>query len=421
MEKEIKRFKSHHNSTAMIGKYIPPKRISEEDFLKKLDEKPKDVPRAIYVHTPYCDKICSFCNMNREQLNGSLDSYAEYIAQEFEKYGKYRYFKDKAVDVIYFGGGTPSVYKPHQLELILKSIRENIILSSDYEFTFETTLHNLIPEKLEIMEKYGVNRFSIGIQSFNNEGRKFYNRTYDRDEVIRRIQWIKNNFKGEVCVDIIYNYPGQTLEDVREDARTVKELDLGSSSFYSLMVHDGSALSQDIKENKVQLKDETAWDRELHDAFVHELTKDGDYYLLELTKIAKKGRDNYQYIKTRNQGGDTFPIGVGAGGSVDNITLFRMNKEMSGYMEKSPPQMRIDRIGGAFQFPQISKKIAVNFLTVEERTIFMDKVQELKERKLLSEDENNYNLTEEGIFWGNNIAREVVTEILDKTLGKEKN
>ncbi|MGL5578042.1 MAG: radical SAM protein, partial [Fusobacteriaceae bacterium] len=83
-------------------------------------------------------------------------------------------------------------------------------------------------------------------------------------------------------------------------------------------------------------------------------------------------------------------------------------------------QMRIDRIGGAFQFPQISKKIAENFLTVEERTIFMDKVQELKERKLLSEDENNYNLTEEGIFWGNNIAREVVTEILDKTLGKEK-
>lgn len=416
MERYSTRFKSHHNSTALMGKYIPPKRISEEEFLKKLDEEPKDVPRAIYVHTPYCDKICSFCNMNREQLNGSLDSYAEYIAQEFKKYGSYRYFKNKPVDVIYFGGGTPSVYKPHQLEIILKSIKENITLSDDYEFTFETTLHNLTPEKLEIMEKYGVNRFSIGIQTFNNEGRKFYNRTYERDEVMKRIRWIQENFSGEVCVDIIYNYPNQTLEDVREDARTVKELNLGSSSFYSLMVHDGSALSKDIKENKIQLKEGTVWDRELHKAFIDELTKDGEYYLLELTKIAKKGRDNYKYIKTRNQGGDTFPIGVGAGGSVDNITLFRMNQEMSGYMEKSPCQMRIDRIGGAFQFPHINKLIAHNILTVEEREVFLNKIEDLKVRKLITEEQEYYSLTEEGIFWGNNIAREIVIDILEKTL-----
>ena len=112
------RAKSHHNSSGIFSKYYPPERLSEEILLNKLSEKPKDVPRVIYVHTPYCDKICSFCNLNREQLNGSLDSYAEYIAKEFEKYGQYRYFKERPVDVIYFGGGTPTVYKNNQLEKI---------------------------------------------------------------------------------------------------------------------------------------------------------------------------------------------------------------------------------------------------------------------------------------------------------------
>ncbi|MGL4955461.1 MAG: radical SAM protein, partial [Cetobacterium sp.] len=119
------RHKSHHNSSGLIGKYYPQRRITEQDFLNKLSEEPKDVPRAIYVHTPYCDKICSFCNLNREQLSGSLDSYADYLVGEFDKYGQYRYFKEKGVDVIYFGGGTPTVYKNDQLERILQSVNRN--------------------------------------------------------------------------------------------------------------------------------------------------------------------------------------------------------------------------------------------------------------------------------------------------------
>ncbi|MDX8335463.1 radical SAM protein [Candidatus Cetobacterium colombiensis] len=411
------RYKSHHNSSGLIGKYYPQKRLTEQEFLNKLKEEPKDVPRAIYVHTPYCDKICSFCNLNREQLSGSLDSYADYIVSEFDKYGEYRYFKEKSVDVIYFGGGTPTVYKNDQLEKILKSVEKNIKFSSEYEFTLETTLHNLNDQKIDMMNKYGVNRLSVGIQSFSDEGRKFYNRTYSKTETIEKLIQLKEKFNGEVCIDIIYNYPTQRVEDAIEDAKIIKGLDLGSSSFYSLMVHEGSTLSHDIKDSKVKIQDDLKREREIHDAFVKELTSDDNYYILELTKIAKKGRDKYKYIKTRNFGGDTFPIGVGAGGNVDNISVFRMKKEMAMFVEKSEYQQRLDKFSGLFQFPQIEKKLVNEILTSDEKIVFNNVISELKDNNFILEDETYYRLTEDGLFWGNNISREILTTIVEKTLG----
>lgn len=86
-----KRYKSHHDSTGLISKYVPSEKADKSSFEAMLEIKPNDRKKAIYVHTPYCDKICSFCNLNRKQLDGSLDSYAEYIASEFDKYGQTTY------------------------------------------------------------------------------------------------------------------------------------------------------------------------------------------------------------------------------------------------------------------------------------------------------------------------------------------
>lgn len=408
------RHKSHHNSTGLLSKYYPPVRVNEQELIKKMEEEPEDIPRVIYVHTPYCDKICSFCNMNREQLKEDLDSYAEYISGEFEKYGKYRYFKEKPVDVIYFGGGTPTIYKVHQLETILSAIGRNIKLGEGYEFTFETTLHNLSDEKLEVMQRYGVNRLSVGIQTFSDRGREFYNRTYGRDEVIQRIKDLKRKFNGEVCVDIIYNYPQQSLEEAIADAKTIKELDLGSSSFYSLMIHEGSNLSKDIKEDRIRMNESLMRERELHDAFVKELTSEGDYYPLELTKIAKKGRDSYRYIKARNSGGDTFPIGIGAGGNVGDIGIFRMKPGMTMMSKKTTYHQKIDRVIGALQFPEFSKIFFQELLNEKELEILKNKMDDLIDRGLIEEKEEKYILTEDGFFWGNNISREIIIELVEK-------
>lgn len=415
MNFEIRK-KSHHSSNKLIQEIYPQKRVTENDFLSLLSEKPKKIARAIYVHTPYCDKICSFCNLNREQLNINLDNYTDYIVKEFEKYGKYRYFTDMGFDAIYFGGGTPTVYNEIQLKKILKSIEKNIIFKFGCEFTFETTLHNLNLKKIELMNRYGVNRLSIGIQSFSDEGRKFYNRTYSKQIVIDKILNLKKIFKGEICVDIIYNYPEQRIEQVVEDAKIIKQLDLASSSFYSLMIHNGSSLSQDIENKKLLIRENLEKERELHDAFVHELIKEKEYYILELTKIAKKNRDEYKYIKTRNFGGDTFPIGIGAGGNVGKIGIYRMNKEISMYSEMSDYQKRLECFSTLFQFPKIIKQDVKTLLEEKELKVFNEILLDLKANGYMLEDKNNYLLTEKGLFWGNNIAQLIFNTVIEKTI-----
>lgn len=407
------RHKSHHNVGGLLKKYYPTVMKGENDLIEILKNR-SDVPKAIYMHTPYCDKICSFCNLNREQLKGSLEEYSDFIASEFDKYGQYNYFKEGTFDVVYFGGGTPTVYKANQLEKILQSVQRNVNFSQGYEFTLETTIHNLTDEKIELLNKYGVNRISIGIQSFTERGREFYNRTYDTKTTIENIKNIKSKFNGEVCVDIIYNYPDQKIEDVIFDAKTIKELDLGSSSFYSLMIHEGSKLSQDVHNNILTMKDNLEKERALHDTFVSELTKGNDYYVLELTKIAKKGRDQYKYIKTRNFGGDTFPIGTGAGGNVGNISIFRMGKDRSMYVEKSDYQQRIERIGGLFQFPSISKEMLFQLLSDNEVSIFNKRINEYIQMGLLKDENTTLNLTASGLFWGNNIARDIIETLIEE-------
>lgn len=412
------RLKSHHNSSGVLDEYINSKKITEEDFEKKMNELPKDVPRVIYVHTPYCDKICSFCNLNREQIKSDLDEYSDYLVSEFKKYGKYKYVYSRPFNVIFFGGGTPTVYKEYQLEKILKSVRENIELVENYEFTLETTLHNLNSEKIKILNKYGVNRLSVGIQSFSENGRKFYNRTYGKNQVIEKIKELKEKFNGEVCVDIIYNYPDQNTKEVVEDAKIIKELDLGSSSFYSLMVHEGSELSKDVDKGRVKMLENLKREKVLHDAFVKELTNTGEYYPLELTKIAKKGRDNYQYIKARNDGGDTLPIGIGAGGRVDNIGIFRVSKEVSFFAEKSNYYIIFEKLAGLMQFPVVEKIKVKNILNKKEYELFAEKMNEYVDKNLLTEEKNSYSLTSDGIFWGNNMSKGLLKHMADRLFKK---
>ncbi len=414
------RIKSHHNASAILDDFFEKKSLDDKEFIEHLEGDIVDLPKSIYVHTPYCDKICSFCNLNREQLKGSLDEYANYIADEFKKYGTTRYMKESEFEVIFFGGGTPTVYKVNQLEIILKSIEENVRLKEGYEFTFETTLHNLNKEKLDVMMKYGVNRLSVGIQSFSEEGRKFYNRTYGKEEVIRRLRELKEYFNGEVCIDIIYNFPDQSREDVIEDARITRELGLGSSSYYSLMVHDGSALSKDIDRGRVELSKSLEREKELANAFSDELMKTGEYYQLELTKIAKKGGDLYKYIKVRNAGGDTFPIGVGAGGNIGNVGVFRMGKKTSFYSVKTDEHRKFDMVSGLMQFPQVDKRDLSKILAEKEMKIYSEKMKDYIALGYMADTGDAFTLTKEGIFWGNNISKDVLTHLARVLYGKKQ-
>ena len=393
--------------------------ITETELFKLLENPAGEKEGVIYVHIPYCDKICSFCNLNRKKLDNDLEDYTNFLVSEFEKYGKTPYMKSKEIKVVFFGGGTPTILKEHQLEKIFRSIHENYNLSDDCEFTLETTLHNLNLNKIKVLEKYGVNRLSVGIQSFAEKGRNMLNRTFTKEEAIKRLKELKENFSGMVCIDIIYNYPEETVEEVTEDAKIVADLEIDSTSFYSLMIHEGSKMSKDIKENTFELNYQLETDRKLHHAFLETLLATGEYEVMEHTKVVRKGKDRYNYIRFTHKGADILPIGVGAGGKIADTDIFRINNEKAFYMlsENTEEENRFKRISGLFQYPKVYFTDLKKYVSEEVFEELYKLFKNFEAKGYMKLYDTHTELTTEGIFWGNNIS----SVVLKKCLGGNRN
>ena len=260
------------------------------------------------------------------------------------------------------------------------------------------------------MEKYGVNRISIGIQTFSDRGRKILNRTYTKDFITEKIREIRKRFKGLICIDIIYNYPDQTDEEIIDDAETACELGVDSISFYSLMIQDGSQISKDRAENKVVFKYNLERDKEIHHKFL-EITLANGYSVLEHTKITN-GKDEYRYIRNVNSFSDLIPIGVGAGGRIRDYELFHLNKLISFYAFDSELKMNVKKLSGILQYKKVELDKIKEFSGNSYENIFK-LIKKYEEEGLVTITGNIMEYTIDGIFWGNSITASLVTQIIN--------
>lgn len=407
------RYKSHHDVGAVISNLVKSEKASKDDFLQIMNSENRTKQLGIYFHVPYCDKICSFCNMNRKQLDNDLEEYTDYLCTEIQKNAKYEFSKTSKVDVVFFGGGTPTIFKAAQLEKVLKTLRENFTFTKEYEMTFETTLHNLSLEKIEILNKYGVNRISVGIQTFSDRGRRYLNRSYDKNYAIKKLREIKEKFNGLICIDIIYNYPRQTDEEILEDVEILADIGVASASFYSLMVQEGSKISiNKDKEDENTFVYNIERDEEIHNIFYLEALKKG-YRLLEFTKISN-GQDKYMYIRNNNALKNLLPIGVGAGGRIEDIACYNFNKEMSFFSKTTETQKKLSMISGMMQFDSFSLEEFKKYCTKAAYEKALESLKIYEKEGYIEIKDNVVSYTTKGIFWGNSISAELIKEIFQK-------
>jgi oxygen-independent coproporphyrinogen-3 oxidase len=416
------RFRSHHDAEASLEALLgKPKGLgrllkmkSWANVERKLRESPgaqeRNLPRGIYIHVPYCDKICSFCNLNRKERNkADLDAYAAYIAGELKAFGGYPYIREQPFNSVYFGGGTPTVLSVDQFSLILKALGDHIPLAAGCEISVETTQHNLGPQKALALAELGVNRFSVGIQTFSDRGRKVLGRTFDGEQSLEALRKLRAAFTGVLGIDIIYSYPNQSIEEITHDAEICIESEIDSVSFYSLMIHKGSALARSVENGEIQCIRDIEWDRERHHLFYKKLS-DAGFSLLELSKLARPGRDAYKYIHIQYENGDLIPIGSGAGGRLAGFRIFSMGP---GQRFVSPVNKRYERyyrMLGELQFGLYDPKRMSRGLPPGTEKAVYEKIKELESRGFLipAVQGSTWNLSPDGIFWGNNIAVEVL-------------
>lgn len=386
-----------------------PDMVSEDELWEFLESAPDENEGVIYIHVPFCDNICSFCSMNRTKLDDELDDYTKFLLSEIEKYSATNYLKSKKIGSVYFGGGTPTILKERHLEQVIGTLKSCFNILPECEFSLESTLHNLNLSKLRLLGELGVNRYSIGVQTFSEAGRKLLNRTHSSDGAIKHLGTLREKFEGMLCVDIIYNYPNESMEEVVKDARLVRELGIDSASFYSLQFLEGSVLSKTISEDYYDVD----VDRALHHTFLDEILSKDDYEILEYTKVAKKGRDQYRYIRLSHTGADVLPIGKGAGGRLGEFGIYNMSQKMKVIGHMSARQMEFDRFVNLFQYPQISLERVRKFVSETCMDELMGLFKRCEENGYIKVENDSLNFTRDGVFWGNSIA-DAVMEITKK-------
>jgi oxygen-independent coproporphyrinogen-3 oxidase len=379
----------------------------------KLRESPpgEGSPRGIYIHVPHCDRICSFCNLNRSERKGAdLDAYTAYLVGEIEMYGRQPYVRGQPFDAVYFGGGTPTVLSAEQFSLVLKALRDNIPLRDDCEISVESTLHNLSLEKAAVLERGGVNRFSIGIQTFSDRGRETLGRTGDGTKALDQLRAFRAAFGGILCLDIIYSYPGEKPEEVSFDAECCAVLPADSVSFYSLMIYPGSKLGKAIESGAVTFNRNIESDRERHHIFYRELRRRG-FDLLELSKLARPGRDRYRYIRVRYDNGDIIPIGAGAGGNIAGIPVYSMAPGKRFVSSPNPRYEKYHKILGYLQFGLYDPERITGELDEGAKKAVKERIRYYHDQGLLEETAPGAPLvlSADGVFWGNNIAVDILS------------
>jgi oxygen-independent coproporphyrinogen-3 oxidase len=429
------RFRSHHDAEERLSRLLNPGgpgrrpgggAAVSRDHAGDLDARLGDgnVPgpgaaSAVYIHVPYCDRICAFCNLNRKEAKGAdMDDYAAHLTAEIEAWGRYPYTQNSRFAAVYLGGGTPTILGARRLQTILGAVRDNLPLAEDCEITLETTQHNLDPENAAILEKAGVNRISLGIQTISARGRKILGRTLPEDRAREHLRSLRESFGGVLGIDIIYSYPGQTREELLADAELCAASGIDSVSFYSLMIQEGSALARSIADNTTPFDRSLAGEQELHNLFYRSLREAG-FELLELTKLVRPGRDRYRYIEAQYGRGDILPVGSGAGGRLAGFSVYSPAPGRRLVSPLDPRYEKYHRILGLLEFARYDPALLWGELDPGARESALRCLAALAEQGLLEAPGTGgaYSPTAEGVFWGNNMAAAILEAAISGAAG----
>ena len=275
---------------------------------------------AVYIHIPFCEKICAYCDFckvfyNKEYVNKYLEALEKEIKSNY---------KGEIITSLYIGGGTPSSLSLCELERLF-SILKIFKLSKDCEITMEANVDSLSLDKIKLLKEVGVNRVSLGVETINNKLQDVLERKTSKDMVISCVNNLKNVGITNINVDLIYAIEGESLDALKKDLNFILLLDVPHVSTYSLIIEDNTKLKiKGIKNIDKSL------DREMYD-MISKTLKENDYVHYEISNFAKVGyqsKHNLKYWYNEQYYG----FGVGASGYLNN-TRYTNTKSITNYIE----------------------------------------------------------------------------------------
>ena len=208
---------------------------------------------SLYIHIPFCSQICTYCDFHKEMAKQSKkERYIDALITELKLHKEAL----ASIKSIYIGGGTPTSLDINLLEKLLKAIKVTINLDSIVEYSIESNPNDYNIDLVRLIKKYGVNRVSIGVQTFNQKHLSFLGRTHNEQDVLNAITLLRNNEFNNISVDMIFSLINQTKEELEIDLEKVIKLDVDHISYYSLILEEKTKLQFLLDQNKISMNSE---------------------------------------------------------------------------------------------------------------------------------------------------------------------
>jgi len=265
-------------------------------------------PLGVYVHIPYCLTKCPYCDFNSYGTNGNFpeDDYISALGREIEN--SRGIIEGREVSTVFFGGGTPSLLKPRSVGVVMEKLASVASFSSTAEVTLEVNPRTADREKLVLLRSVGVNRISVGIQSFSQRKLDFYGRFTTPDDCVRALVDVGDAGFHNYNLDLIYGSLQETREEFESDIRTALSFSPTHISAYCLTIEPGTEFATLRRKGKLSLPDDSVLVKFMQSA--REILEGEGYGNYEISNFAQRGyecRHNLIYWNCHDY------LGVGAG------------------------------------------------------------------------------------------------------------
>lgn len=282
---------------------------------------------GLYIHIPFCKQACHYCDFHFSTNTDRVDEMVQAIAREI--YLQKDYLQQPQLDSIYLGGGTPSLLSGSQLDQLMRSIHEQFSLAEDSEVTLEANPDDLTATKLEELKSVGVNRLSIGVQSFDDKALRFMNRSHDSVAAMAALANARQAGFNNISLDLIYAVPGQGKRVLEDNIARALDFAPEHISTYSLTIEEKTVFGNWFRKKNLIPVDESV-NAEEYELLMNKLT-DAGYEHYEISNFGKPGfiaRHNTNYWRQEPY------LGVGPSAHSYNTTSRQFNvKNNAGYLK----------------------------------------------------------------------------------------
>lgn len=378
---------------------------------------------GLYVHIPFCKQKCMYCDFPAYQnLQDYYETYIYALVQEIDLWiSEHPESKERPIDTIYFGGGTPTELSIQQIKMILDKIKSTFTITDDCHMTIESNPGEVDLRYLTKLVQLGFNRISFGVQTFDDKALTMLHRSHNGEKAKEAVYDAKEAGFADINIDLIYGLPRQSLDDIKRNLTIVEELPINHISTYGLQVEVGTYLYHLVQKNLISIPSESI-DEAMYDTMMEGLKELGfeRYEISNFSKDNSYSRHNLKYWHYVDY------LGFGAGAhSFYNGVRRSNNRNVMPYIQSvdryvmptiDTETITLERAQEDFCFLALRTKWGLDEQKFEDTfgvsvyDLFGTTLEDLVSKGLLEYQNGSYHLTAKGAKHGNYVFSQFICE-----------